>query len=235
MKRVERGSYAGTGVSSEVKVQTAKIAIALQERGMSLKECVDIFDGTDYAPQLRTLQDHVKRLKEGESPLSESKKSGRNTKLTEEQELIVCGAVLAEEDCVGLSFVEGWINANFDIDVSNTLCSRLMKRRSVTFQLFGSRSWPKGMIREEYVVGYFEFIKHVRDDGIFTRDPETVVCIDSCTNSVRIERKRGLSIAGGRQPGLALDTKISKFFLLAKMFYQSGQVGSVGTTLWPFS
>jgi transposase len=203
MKRGERGSYSSTGVTPEVKLQTAKIAVALEQRGMSLADCVEVFEETDYAPKLRTLQQHVKRLKEGQSPLSESKSSGRNAKLTEEEELIVCGAVLAEEDCVGLLFLVEWIGANFGKDVSTTLCSRLMKRRGVTFQLFGTRSWPKGMIKEEYVKGYFEFVKRVRDDGIFTRDAATVICIDSCTNSVRIERKRGLSTAGGRQPVLS--------------------------------
>jgi hypothetical protein len=74
-----------------------------------------------------------------------------------------------------------------------------MQKRSISFQLFGSRNWPKGMTKDVYVKGYFEFIKRVREHGIFYRDPSTVVCIDSCTNSVRIERKRGLAIVGRRQ------------------------------------
>jgi transposase len=203
MKRVERGSYNGKGISPDVKLHTIEIAIALQRKGYTLEEIKEIFDETSYSPALRTLQKQTKKMKDGKSPLSADKKSGRNAKLTDEEELIICGAVLVYEDCIGLLFVQEWIEANFDRSVSTATCSRLMKRRMVTFQLFGSRSWPKGMLKEQYVKGYFDFIKRVRDDGIFTRDPATVVCIDSCTNSVRIERKRGLSIAGGRQPVLS--------------------------------
>jgi transposase len=234
MKRAERGSYAGAGVSNDVKEQTAKIAIALEDRGTPLKESVEIFKETDYAPSLRTLRTHVKKIKAGEPPLSVEKKSGGKSKLTDEQEKIVCGAVLVTEECVGLAFVEGWLKANFDIDYASASCSRLMKRRDVTFQLYGSRNWPKGMKKDLYVKGYFNFIKKVRDDHIFLRDPHTVVTIDACTNSVRLDKKRGLSVSGGRQPVLsASKPEYTNSYVTAVTWNGSGEFKTIMYTYDP--
>ena len=117
MKRVVSDSNGGTGTSVEVKLHTLEISLALQRRGWSLPECKEIFDETSYSPSLRTLQRGTKKLKEDKTPLSIEKNSGRKRKLSKEQELIVCGAVFAQEDCVGLLFVQEWVKANFDIDL----------------------------------------------------------------------------------------------------------------------
>ena len=106
---------------------------------------------------------------------------------------------------MGLEFVSGWIKANFGVVVSPSFASRLMAAKRITVQLFGSRSWPAGTTKESFAIGYFDFIKMVRDRGVFTRPPGEIICIDSCTNSVRIERQRGLAMRGGRQPVSATD------------------------------
>ena len=157
---------------------------------------------TGYSPSKRTLFRHLRALEGGTSPLSSNKQSGARSKLTEEQMEIVCGAVLKQTCVVGLRFVVEWIKANFGVGVSSMYASRLMSEKSITMQLFGSRSWPVGTTKETYTKGYFDFIQKVRNDGVFKRRPAEIICIDSCTNSVRIERQRGLALKGGRQPVL---------------------------------
>jgi len=200
MKRASRGEYQGAGVSDSHKVHIAEIAIELQKVGLSIPKFAKLLDNTSFSPSERTIRNHVMKINKTGTPLSTEKHSGRRKCLTEEQLNIVCGAVLSQEVCVGLKFViKDWIEANFGIDVSIATCCNYMDDHSITMQLFGSRSWPKGTTKEDFIFGYFDFVKRVRDNGVFTRDPCSVLCIDSCTNSVRIDRVRGLAMSGGRQ------------------------------------
>lgn len=141
----------------------------------------------------------VSEMKQDRLPLSSEKRTGPKKRLSEEQQLIVCGAVLFQEGCVGLRFVKDWILANFGIKVSTDTCSRYMKDHKISLQLFGSHSWPSGTTKENFALGYFDFVKKQRDNGVFLRDPGTVLCIDACSNSVRVDRLHGLAMVGGRQ------------------------------------
>ena len=69
----------------------------------------------------------------------------------------------------------------------------------LSFQLDGARGWKPEMTRDEYVTGYFDFVKQLRDRGFFDYDPNRVVCIDFVTNSCRRERKTTLNIRGAKQ------------------------------------
>ena len=196
----KRSKYAGAGVSQAVKEYAAELAVALEKKGVPITTFLSATSSTVYAPRKSALYKHVAAVKRGDAPLSNEKKTGAKHKLTAEQKDIVCGAVLGTTSIVGLSFVVEWIKANFGVGVSHMYASRLMEEQGISVQLFGSRSWPEGTTKESYTLGYFDFVNDVRNRGVFKRAPGRIICIDSCTNSVRIERKRGLAMRGGRQP-----------------------------------
>jgi transposase len=92
MKR-SRGSYATAGTPHVVKEYRAQLAFELKRRGVSLDIFVEANNATQFGVKLRTLQEHVKAIDEGEAPLSAEKKSGRPAKLTDEQWDLVAGAI----------------------------------------------------------------------------------------------------------------------------------------------
>jgi hypothetical protein len=96
MKR-SRGSYAAGGTPAVIKEYRAQLAFELKQRGVSLDVFLDANDATQFGVKLRTLQEHVKAIDEGEAPLSAEKKSGRPAKLTDEQWDVVAGAILLEK------------------------------------------------------------------------------------------------------------------------------------------
>ena len=197
MKRGREGNYGGAGVSSDIKEHTAYLALYLEDEGVAVETFHVALLKTDYHPALYTLKEHMRDIRRGGTPLSDAKRTGAKKKLSMEQEDIVCGAVLAQLGAVGLKFVQEWIGANFDINVSTMLCSTMLKQQNLSFQLFGSQNWPKGTTQDTYVLGYFEFVKRLHDHGVFLRDAAKIICIDACTNSVRLDRHRGLAVKGG--------------------------------------
>jgi transposase len=96
MKRSRR-SYATAGTPQVVKEYRAQLAFELKRRGVSLDIFVEANNATQFGVKLRTLQEHVKAIDEGEVPLSAEKKSGRPAKLTDEQWDVIAGAILLEK------------------------------------------------------------------------------------------------------------------------------------------
>jgi hypothetical protein len=63
----------------------------------------------------RTLFEHVAAIKEGRSPLTAEKLSGRPTKLTDEEWEVVAGAILLEEQKTDFQWVINWIHAKLGV------------------------------------------------------------------------------------------------------------------------
>jgi hypothetical protein len=104
---------------------------------------------------------------------------------------------------VDLQTISLWISSNIGITVDESTVSRHLKSLELSLQLFGTRPMPAGKTRDEYVLGYFEFVKKLHDEGFFNWYPSKIVCIDSLTDSRRTERGRGFQVRGGKQPKVA--------------------------------
>ena len=117
-------TYAGAGVSPEVKDHTARFAVELQAHGVSMSIILSSLQGTEYAPAARTLREHMAAVKRNEAPLSGEKEAGRPPALTDEQWAIVFGRVLRQTKPVALEDVQRWIKANLGMDVSIATVSR---------------------------------------------------------------------------------------------------------------
>lgn len=203
-----RGSYGGAGVSPTLKRQAAIIASNLHDAGMAWSQVEKMVKTPAYAPKRRTLRRHVAALKAGGTPLSDTKKSGAKPKLTTEQWEVVFGWALQEKKSVDLERLRRWIEVNFRVDVDVSTISRRKAKMGLSFQLVGARGWKPEMTRDEYVTGYFDFVKRLRDCGFFDYDPNCVVCIDFVTNSRRRERKTTLNIRGAKQKKISEDAPL---------------------------
>jgi len=199
------GGYAGAGVSDEIKEQAARTAVGLQARGWSVSEIVVFLAETSYGPKQRTLERHIAALKRGDTPLSSEKGAGRPQLLDEEQWAVVAGWVLCEERKVDLDRVRRWIKANFDVDMDDSTVSRHKDELGLSFQLLGARPVKAGTTRDEYVLGYFEFVKRLEDEHFFAWDSAKIVCTDSVTNSCRVERTKTLGLKGRKQQKFSSD------------------------------
>jgi hypothetical protein len=192
-------SYAGSRVSADVKEHTARLAVALQAQGVAVETIMKALADTAYTPKRRTLMRHMAAIKDGNAPLSAEKGSGRPPTLTPELWAIVFGWVLCQQKPVNLVTVQRWIKANFDEDVSSGTLSRHKDTMGLSFQLVGRRGMTPGISRDEYVIGYFEFVQRLRLAQFFDFDPNRIICIDFVTNSQRREYEKTLSIIGGKQ------------------------------------
>ncbi len=203
-----REAYGGTMVSPDVKVHTAQFATALLDRGVPWETVVDCLSRTDYAPKKRTLEEHVGRVRAGEDILSVKKRGGRPAHLTDEQWDVVAGWILSRSDKVDLDRVQRWITTNFNVTMSIAAISRHKDELGLSVQLTGARPMPAKMLRDEYVIGYFEFVQMLQATGVWERDPSTVICIDSLTNSCRRERETTLGLINGKQQKLSKNLPI---------------------------
>jgi hypothetical protein len=57
-------SYAGSGVSADVKEHTARLAVALQTQGVAVETIMKALADTAYAPKRRTLMRHMAAIKD---------------------------------------------------------------------------------------------------------------------------------------------------------------------------
>ncbi len=154
LPRPKASTYAGAGVSPEVKDHTARLAVALQALEVPVETVLKALSKTDYAPSRRTLMEHMAAIKDGDRPLSDKKGSGRPPALTDEEWAIVFGWVLRQQKMANLVTVQRWIKANFDMDVSIGSISRHKDAMGLSFQLVGRRGMAPGLSRDEYVIGY---------------------------------------------------------------------------------
>lgn len=198
-----RGSYAGKGVSSDVKEHTAELTKALLDEGVEMSTIVSSLKKTRYAPSQRTLYRHVERIKSGEDVLSAEKKTGREAALTEEEKWVVAGWILAQEKKVDLWMAKQWIRANMGVIVDISTVSRWKDALGLSVQLTGKRPMSEGMTKDEYVLGYFEFCQRLQRSGFWDYPKHKILCLDSVTNSMRADREKTLHLKGGAQKKLA--------------------------------
>jgi len=191
--------YASTGTPQDIKEYRATLALELEDMGVSLATFLKANNKTNYQVSQATLYRHVAALRQGDAPLSVEKKSGRPKKLSNENWDIVAGAILCAQEEVNLEWIVSFISKNFDVDYDESTICRKLDKLKLTLQMTGSRPMPKGMLREEYVTIYYNFILHLHNSSFFIYDPKKIVCIDFTTNSYRLERRRTYSISGGKQ------------------------------------
>jgi len=195
--------YAGAGVSPAIKEHTAALAVALQALGVPVSTVVQALRQTDYAPKERTLCRHMAAVKAGRSPLSAEKATGRQPVLSDEEWEIVFGWVLQQNKIVNLEDVQQWIKVNLHLDVSIATISRHKDTMGMTMKLVGRRGMPFGTTRDEYVLGYFEFVKEIREAQFFNREPKRIICVDFVTNSRRRELDKTLFLKEAKQQKVA--------------------------------
>jgi transposase len=146
-----------------------------------------------------TLYRHARAIDAGGTPLSAEKNQGHPGLLTGEQWEVVAGAVLVAEEKVDLQWVVDFVDSAFGMDVSTATVSRHLADLNITLQLVGKRPMPKGMTRSQYVTQYFEFVLTLDQAGFFKTDPKRIICVDSTSNSYRLERVKTYNIRGGKQ------------------------------------
>lgn len=192
-------------VSKQTKQYAAEVAITLQQQGMTIEEIAFVLCQPTYQPGTRALQGHVSAIKGGGTPFKDTNNAGRPQKLLQEDWEVVAGWILSHENALELSDVVAWIKANFKGSIDESTVSRHKDDLHLSYQLFGSRPMPKGCTRDSYILGYFEFVKMLHDEDFFNFSPDKIICIDSVTNSQRVERQKGMNIIGGKQRKLAKD------------------------------
>jgi transposase len=186
-----------------LKEYRAQLAWHLRDAGVPLETFIKASNKTRFTMSKRSLQTHVAAVGKGESPFKREKRSGRPSKLSEEQWRIVSGAILLCEKAVGLRWVCDFVAAYFGISIDAATASRHLQSLDLSRQLTGSRPLPKTTTRDKYVKTYYDFLLHLRDTSFFEWDESKIVCVDCCFNSYRLERTKTFQLAGQSQKNIS--------------------------------
>lgn len=195
-----RGPYAGAGISPEMKEYVATLVAALLDEGVALDTIIEALEKTKYAPKKRTLQLHVKRIREGEEPLSAQKRSGAKKKVSDEEWAIVAGWILLSSEIVDLPAVQTFLSTELDRNVSLPTISRSLKLLNLTLKLTSTRPRTKNVSANDFAVQYFAYLLQLRESLFFNHDHKHIMCIDFVTNSRRLERRKTFALKGAPQP-----------------------------------
>lgn len=191
------------GQPVELKRFRAQFVSELKKAGVKVETSLAAIQKTDYSCSRRTLFQNVAAIERGEEPFSAEKQSGRPPKLEEEKWEVVCGAILTTEGRVDLQWIVDFIMDNFGVEYTPSNVCMKLKDMSITLQLTSKRPMPKEMDRETYVRQYYEFVLGLTNTGFFKHDPKAIYCIDSTTNSRRLEREKSYNISGAKQKKMA--------------------------------
>lgn len=198
-----RRSYASKGVSSDARELVAQYAQSARDSGTPLAAFAKIGEKTDYAPSKRTLQRHVAALDAGTTPLSHEKASGASKSLTDEQCEVLFGWVLWSPKKVDLDALIATSARFFGVSISKPTASCYCTAGELSTQLTGKRPMPKKLSRDEYVLGYHEYVLDRHNDGFLSIDPSKLACADFFTDSHRTERDTTLNGKGLPQKKIA--------------------------------
>ena len=198
--------YTGTGVSAEVKEHTAEFVAALLDAGVKMETIVGALGKTSYAPKKRTLYKLVGQVRAGDPVVSPHKESGNKSMLTDEEKMIVAGWILVQEKKVELWHVQQWVRANFKQNPSISTVSRWKDELGLSIRLVNKRPMSETTTKDEYVLGYFEFLQQLRATDFWNFDRSRIICLDSVTNSMRADREKTITLSGGQQKKFSRNT-----------------------------
>ena len=191
VEKNKRGPYSSKGVSADTKRVLAQYAHGAKKHGVSFKQFLSFGENAEFKPSLRTLQDQVKKIESGDPIFTEEKQSGRRALLNEYQLSVLGGWVLSQNSVVRLDDVKRYVAITFGVLLSKSTACRYMSELQLTEQMTSSRP-PRNMVgRDEYNLGYFEFIKECHDEDFFSVHPVDLGAADFFTNSRRLERSKG--------------------------------------------
>ena len=197
-----------SGKLQETRQLQAEVTIGLRKEGWAWEKITKFFSFTSMPSSIRTLERDAAQLKEHGTIVSFNHNSGRKTAASVEQLNILFGAILLSEESVDQSWVERFLKQNLGIDVSFATITRYLSDGGFTLQLAGRRKHKNGITQQNYINMYFNYVKTLHERGIFTRSSNTILCIDSCSNSRRLERQKGYNVKGAKQKKIS-DTPVT--------------------------
>ena len=115
-------SYAGKGVSNEVKEHVATQYAKLVQSGSSAREAAHIVSTPNYSPPVRTLNRHKYKLDSDEPIFPPLGGSGRKQKVYSAQLKVLAGFLLASENRTSLATVMLFLYAGFQCNHIQNHC-----------------------------------------------------------------------------------------------------------------
>jgi hypothetical protein len=216
MKR-GRGEYGSSGVSEETKEAIAWLAKNAVEAGVPLDTVVAWGKGSRYEPKRRTLQLHISRLKRGLPLFKEEKETGAPKLLDAEELEVLWGAILVSEKKVDLKAIQDLAHDLFGVELSKPTAQRYAKEGELGFNLLGARPLPPRTTWGNYVQLYYQCVLDLHNSGFFKAPPSLIACIDSASNSRRLQREKSYQPVGTPQKKIARSAfKYTDLYIVCK-------------------
>jgi transposase len=208
LKRKSRGPYGAAKINTEVREAIAKLGVSLLSLGVSRATFDRALVDAGFNVSKSTLNEHMRRVRQGESVFAKEEKRGRLPLLTDEQVASVVGMVLWKNSHgikVSREVVQTWIRDFLGIEMSISNIGRLLGVWGFVYKSAGHANKEIVLPDEELVTIAFDFLKHIKTDGLidpafYNLDFTYSKHRNDDTRSYSPKSKKGKKLAGRHTP-----------------------------------
>ena len=189
-----------------------RITLALKKQGMKKGVIHSVLKNAGFDIPKSTLRRWENHINSKGEAFIQDKQTGKQRKVTEEQEHLLVGFVLFQNDSnkeVHLKTICSWFLKHFNLKISETTVHRYLTRNGFSSRVMQSKTSGYRVdyntlaeIAEKWVQGRI-------DDGVFEKDRSLLCSIDFTFTSHRTHRRTSYSLKGGPQP--KSDQKITTY------------------------
>jgi DNA-binding transcriptional ArsR family regulator len=208
----KRGRYGSKEFTPEEKKAISRFALALRDRKWKWEQVLALCEEAGYAVPDATLREWVSHAREGTTPISEEKGSGRPRSLDDKYVAVIIGWFLQCEDEGEKTSQRDFLYAafnNFGVCISQPTVSRHLDENWLSLKLFGRRSIKSSLGRAETSRLFYEELLKLDREGIWNYPLGNIWFIDVTTTSRRYELPKSWGRDGGKQRKLI--SKVPKF------------------------
>lgn len=199
--------YRATGISPDQRTAFAVAYRAVATLGVAKRDYLQNLGERGYPIDRGTFNRWLKRLDLDGSAVSADKGSGRPRALSDEQQRLLVGYVLAQNERneeVHLSDVVAFVKNSFDLDITNRTALSYLNACGFSSQLTQNKTPGYKLSENELTKIACSWLRSTRDSGFFNVSRDALCSIDFTFTGHRGERRRTFSRKGHRQPKNAM-------------------------------
>jgi hypothetical protein len=194
--------YKAALVSPEVRDFMGRVGLELQARDWAAADVVDLFAHAGAEVSVPTLQRYYRAIRQGTTPLSTEKASGRRTRLTPHEKSILAGLFLVREDNGEKSTLKTYTVAAqrfFQVTLGDSVAQRYLDDFKLSSKLMGARSGKDSRTKNDLIAEALADLQRFHSSGFLSVHPSKLWSIDVVTDTMRRERTKSYGRKNGSQ------------------------------------
>lgn len=196
-------TYKSTLLHPTVRECLTELYIAWKANGDSRKDFLDLLCQAGYGVPPRTLNNWVVQRNSNGSPLLNDKETGRDKSLTWEQQKLICGYIIENNNQnveVHISNVSEFIFRNFGVKVSKSTVLRYVHDLGFENRVMQTKKYGFSVDRNTLSQIAYTWLLDKHQNTIFNTPRKRLCSIDFTYTGHRTDRRTTFSLKGSAQP-----------------------------------